>query len=110
MSIGDIIALLGFGAVSLGLILTWRRNSREMQERDRQQVITLTQWKTEIKGSVDHINGELKSEDHGLNALSNKINGFQTHCAEVSTRHAEQIAQNTKDIDEIKAGSGERRH
>lgn len=102
MDAGEIIALTGVFFVGIGLLATWRRNGKDLADRDREQIEKMSAWKTEIKSDLDHINEELKSPNHGLTALKAGQSQFENHCAKVSTRLAGMVEVNARDIDELK--------
>ena len=102
MSFGEIIALVGVFIIAIGLAVTWRKNGRAQATRDIAQAEKLATWKQEIQGSVDHIEEELKSGDHGLIALAQGQGNFKTHCATVSTGLIGKVETNAKAIEELK--------
>ena len=102
MGIGEIIALIGVCIIAIGLVATWRKNGRAQATRDIAQAEKMATWKQEIQSGMEHIEEELKSDDHGLIALAQGQANFKTHCATVSTGLIGKVETNAKAIEELK--------
>ena len=114
MGIGEILALVGVLIVAVGLVATWRRNGTEQAARDAAQALAVAErettqaenmatWKQEIKDDIEHIDEELRSKDHGLEALSKGQADFRENCARLSTGLAGKVETNASNIKELKA-------
>lgn len=110
MSIGAIIAIVGVLIVAIGLIATWRKNGRTQTARDIAQAEKEATFQQEIKSNMEHIDEELKSEDHGLVALAQGQAAFRENCARVSTGLAAKVESNSSSIKELKQKVSRRRN
>ena len=109
MGIGEIIALVGVCIIAIGLVATWRKNGDAQAARDIAQAEKDATFQQGIKSDIEHIEEELKSDDHGLVALAKGMGDFKTHCAKVSTGLAGKVESNTTGIKELKEKVGRRR-
>lgn len=108
MGIGEIVALIGVCIIAVGLFATWRKNGNAQAARDIARAEKEATFQQEIKSNVEHIEEELKSEDHGLVALVTSISDFKINFTEKHTRLEGKVETNTKNIDELKKSKRKR--
>ncbi len=106
MGIGEIIAIVAVCIVAIGLVATWKRNGSDQTTRDIIQAENMATWKQEIRDDIEHVQEELKSEDHGLLALAQGQADFRENCARLSTGLAGKVETNSSGIKELKASKG----
>lgn len=78
--------------LALGLVISWRTNSKNKSE----EYGALKKDVEKINGDVTKINNKLDNEKYGLPAINDKLSGFETHCASVSSRLEERVSTNDK--------------
>jgi hypothetical protein len=92
-----VVEWIGIGLLAVAQLAGWWRNGRAKSEEYGA-----------LKKEVDQINAKLDNGDHGLDAISKKVNTFQTHCAELSSRLDERVKQNDKRIVRLESSSNSR--
>ncbi len=109
MGIGEILALIGVLIIAVGLYATWQKNGKAQTARDIAQAEKTATFHQEIKSDIQHIEEELKSDDHGLVALVTNISDFKMKFTEKHTRLEGKVETNTTGLKELKQKVSRRR-